>query len=154
MTLGKAGIAGMVRIRRSPAVLPLHERPISLVTDGHGKNDRVVKFFKGRSVHQDVGNTEQGREFDHPTTFLGGLKAVLCCRPSKAGPDLRSAMALHPPLEPLAASAVFVAKTTLLRSDSQSIRQSSRLSRGITVGSAKDGSLRAFIPDPDWARRT
>jgi len=26
--------------------------------------------------------------------------------------------------------------------------------RGITVGSAKDGSLRAFIPDPDLAQAT
>ena len=51
-------------------------------------------------------------------------------------------------------SAVFVAKDdTLYVSDSTSNSTVNPGSpRGITVGSANDGSLRAFIPDPDLAQ--
>ena len=48
-------------------------------------------------------------------------------------------------------SAIFVSEDdTLYVSDSQSnSRVNPGYTRGITVGSARDGSLRAFIPDPD-----
>jgi len=51
-------------------------------------------------------------------------------------------------------SAVYVSKDdTLYVSDSQSNSTvNPGYSRGITVGSAKDGSLSAFIPDPDLAQ--
>jgi len=156
LTIGKPGVAGNGQdtFDRPSGVITAANGDV-FVTDGHGKNDRVVKFTKdGKYIkewgHHGSGNGEfnqphdiamdsQGRLFiadrgnnrvqifDQQGTFIDAWKQF--GRPSAVyvGPD-----------------------DTLYVSDSQSnSRSNPGRSRGIYIGSARTGVIAAFIPDPD-----
>ena len=129
------------------------------MTDGHGKNDRVVKFSKDGRFIKTWGHHGAGPgEFDQPHDIsIGGSQGrVFVADRSNSrvqifdqdGNFIAAWKQFGRP------SAVFVAKDdTLYVSDSQSNSTvNPGYLRGITIGSAKDGSLRAFIPDPDLAQ--
>jgi hypothetical protein len=159
MTLGKEGVAGngpdMFDQPSGVAVAPNGD---IFVTDGHGKNDRVVKFSKDGKFIKSWGHHGAGPgEFDQPhdISIGGSMGHVFVADRSNSrvqifdqdGNFIAAWKQFGRP------SAVYVAKDdTLYVSDSQSNSTvNPGYLRGITVGSAKDGSLRAFIPDPDLA---
>jgi sugar lactone lactonase YvrE len=157
MTLGKKGVAGNgPDTFDQPSGIAVAPNGDIFVTDGHGKNDRVVKFSKDGRFLKTWGHHGAGPgEFDQPHDIsIGGSQGhVFVADRSNSrvqifDQDGKFIAAWKQFGRP---SAVFVAKDdTLYVSDSTSnstINQGHP--RGITVGSAKDGSIRAFIPDPD-----
>ena len=127
MTLGKQGVKGSgPDTFDQPTGIAIAPNGDIFVTDGHGKNDRVLKRLKERSPPAGSFHTI----FDQDGNFIAAWKQF--GRPS----------------------AVFVSKDdTLYVSDSHSNSTvNPGYMRGITIGSAKDGSLEAFIPDPDLAQ--
>ena len=160
MTLGKAGVPGNgpdtfdqlsgIAVATSGDIF---------VTDGHGKNDRVVKFSKDGRFIKTWGRHGSGPgEFDQPHDIsIGGSQGRVYVADrsndrvqifDQNGSFIAAWKQFGRP------SAVFVSKDdTLYVSDSTSNSTINRgMLRGITVGSAKDGSVRAFIPDPDLAQ--
>jgi hypothetical protein len=129
MTLGKRGVAGNGQDTfDQPSGIAIAPNGDIFVSDGHGKNDRIVKFSKdGRFLKSWGRHGAEPGEFNQP--FIAAWRQF--GRPS----------------------ALYVSKDdTLYVSDSTSnSKTNTGYLRGITVGSAKDGSLRAFIPDPDLA---
>ena len=160
MTLGKAGIAGTGSDTfDQPSGIAIGANGDIFVTDGHGKNDRVLKFSKdGRFIKTWGGHGPGPGEFDQPHDIsIGGSQGrVFVADRSNSrvqifdqdGNFIAAWTQFGRP------SAVFVSKDdTLYVSDSQSnSKVNPGFMRGITVGSAKDGTLRAFIPDPDLAQ--
>ena len=115
-----------------------------------------MKFSKGRPVPLRHGDTGAGPgEFDQPHDIsIGGSQGRVFVADrsnnrvqvfDQDGTFLSAWKQFGRP------SAVFVAKDDALYvSDSQSNSAvNPGYPRGITIGSAKDGSIRAFIPDPD-----
>ncbi len=160
MTLGKAGIAGNgPDTFDQPSGIAIAPNGDIFVTDGHGKNDRVVKFSKDGRFIKTWGHHGAGPgEFDQPHDIsIGGSQGRIFVadrsnsRVQIFDQDGNFIAAWKQFGRP---SAVFVGKDdTLYVSDSQSNSTVNQgYTRGITVGSAKDGSLRAFIPDPDLAQ--
>ncbi len=157
MTLGKAGVAGNgpYAFDRPSGVAVAPSGDI-FVTDGHGPNDRVVKFSKDGRFTKAWGRTGVAPgEFDQPHDIsIGGSRGWLFVadrsnnRVQVFDQDGYFIAAWRQFGRP---SAIFVSEDdTLYVSDSQSnSRVNPGYTRGITVGSARDGSLRAFIPDPD-----
>ena len=157
MTLGKAGVAGNgPDTFDRPTGVAVAANGDIFVTDGHGKNDRVVKFSKDGRFIKTWGRHGAGPgEFDQPHDIsIGGSQG----RVFVADRENNRVQIFDQDGNFIAAwkqfgrpSAVFVSKDdTLYVSDSQSnSKVNPGATRGITVGSAKDGSLRAFIPDPD-----
>ena len=157
MVLGKRGVAGNDPNHfDQPSGIAIAPNGDIFVTDGHGKNDRVVKFSKDGQFLKSWGRHGAGPgEFDQPHDIsIGGSQGhVFVADRSNSrvqvfdqdGNFIAAWTQFGRP------SAVFVAKDdTLYVSDSQSNSTvNPGYSRGITIGSAKDGSLRAFIPDPD-----
>ena len=159
MTIGRAGVAGNGRDTfNRPTGVAVAPNGDIFVTDGHGRNDRVVKFSRDGRFIKTWGRTGTGPgEFDQPHDMsIGGSRGrVFVADRSNnrvqifdqdgnfiaAWTQFGRPSALH-----------VAADDTLYVSDSTS---NSTLNpgyvRGITVGSALDGSLRAFIPDPDLA---
>ena len=160
MTLGKEGVAGNgPDTFDQPSGIAIAPNGDILVTDGHGKNDRVVKFSKdGRFIKTWGHHGEGPGEFDQPHDIsIGGSQGhVFVADRSNSrvqifdqdGNFIAAWKQFGRP------SAVYVAKDdTLYVSDSQSNSTvNPGYLRGITIGSAKDGSLGAFIPDPDLAQ--
>ena len=160
MTLGKEGIPGNGRDTfDQPSGIAIAPDGDIFVTDGHGKNDRVVKFSKDGKFIKTWGHHGAGPgEFDQPHDIsIGGSQGhVFVADRSNSrvqifdqdGNFIAAWKQFGRP------SAVYVAKDdTLYVSDSQSNSTvNPGYLRGITIGSAKDGSLRAFIPDPDLAQ--
>ena len=157
MTLGKAGVAGNgPDTFDRPTGVAVAANGDIFVTDGHGKNDRVVKFSKDGRFIKAWGRHGAGPgEFDQPhDVSIGGSQGRVFVadrgnnRVQIFDQDGNFIAAWKQFGRP---SAVFVSKDdTLYVSDSQSnSKVNPGATRGITVGSAKDGSLRAFIPDPD-----
>ena len=68
MTLGKAGVPGKgPDTFDQPTDVAIGRNGDIFVTDGHGKNDRVVKFSKDGRFIKEWGKTGSGRgEFDQP----------------------------------------------------------------------------------------
>jgi hypothetical protein len=160
MTLGKAGVAGNgPDTFDQPSGIAVAPNGDVFVTDGHGKNDRVVKFSKDGRFIKAWGRHGSGPgEFDQPHDIsIGGSQGRVFIadrsndRVQIFDQDGNFIAAWKQFGRP---SAVFVSKDdTLYVSDSQSnSKVNPGGTRGITVGSAKDGSLRAFIPDPDLAQ--
>ncbi len=159
MTLGKEGVKGdgpdTFDMPTGVAIAPNGD---IFVTDGHGTNDRVVKFSKGGKFITTWGHHGSGPgEFDQPHDIsIGGSKNYVYVadrsnsRVQVFDQEGKFIVAWKQFGRP---SAVYVSKDdTLYVSDSQSnSKVNPGYLRGITVGSAKDGSLRAFIPDPDLA---
>jgi DNA-binding beta-propeller fold protein YncE len=160
MTLGKAGVPGNgPDTFDQPSGIAVAPGGDIFVTDGHGKNDRVVKFSKDGHFIKTWGRHGSGPgEFDQPHDIsIGGSQGRVYVADrsndrvqifDQNGSFIAAWKQFGRP------SAVFVSKDdTLYVSDSTSNSTINRgMLRGITVGSAKDGSLRAFIPDPDLAQ--
>jgi sugar lactone lactonase YvrE len=160
MTIGKEGVAGNgPDTFDQPSGIAVAPNGDIFVTDGHGKNDRVVKFSKDGRFIKTWGHHGTGPgEFDQPHDIsIGGSEdhVFIADRSNSRvqifDQDGKFIAAWRQFGRP---SAVFVSKDdTLYVSDSQSNSMvNPGYLRGITVGSAKDGSLRAFIPDPDLAQ--
>ena len=160
ITLGKEGVAGNgPDTFDQPSGIAIAPNGDIFVTDGHGKNDRVVKFSKEGKFLKTWGHHGSGPgEFDQPhdVSIGGSQNRVYVADRSNSrvqifdqdGDFIAAWKQFGRP------SAVFVSKDdTLYVSDSQSNSTvNPGYLRGITVGSAKDGSLTAFIPDPDLAQ--
>jgi len=160
LTIGKEGVAGGgPDTFDQPSGIAIAPNGYIFVTDGHGKNDRVVKFSPDGRFVKTWGHHGAGPgEFDQPHDIsIGGSEGhVFVADRSNSrvqifdqdGNFIAAWKQFGRP------SAVFVSKDdTLYVSDSQSNSTvNPGYPRGITVGSAKDGSLRAFIPDPDLAQ--
>jgi DNA-binding beta-propeller fold protein YncE len=160
MTLGKEGVAGNgPDMFDQPSGIAIAPNGDIFVTDGHGKNDRVVKFSKDGKFIKDWGHHGSGPgEFDQPHDIsIGGTRGYVYVadrsnsRVQVFDQDGKFIVAWKQFGRP---SAVYISKDdTLYVSDSQSNSTvNPGYLRGITVGSAKDGSLAAFIPDPDLAQ--
>jgi len=160
MTLGKEGVAGDGQDTfDQPSGIAIAPNGDIFVTDGHGKNDRVVKFSKDGRFIKTWGRHGAGPgEFDQPHDIsIGGSEGRVFVadrsnsRVQVFDQDGNFITAWKQFGRP---SAVYVAKDdTLYVSDSQSNSSvNPGYTRGITIGSAKDGSLTAFIPDPDLAQ--
>jgi len=157
MTLGKEGVAGNgPDTFDQPSGIAIASNGDIFVTDGHGKNDRVVKFSKDGKFIKAWGHHGSGPgEFDQPHDIsIGGSQGhVFVADRSNSrvqifdqdGNFIAAWKQFGRP------SAVYVSKDdTLYVSDSQSNSTvNPGYKRGITIGSAKDGALTAFIPDPD-----
>jgi sugar lactone lactonase YvrE len=164
MTIGKRGVAGngaedgLVTFDQ-PSGVAIAPNGDIFVTDGHGKNDRVVKFSKDGRFVKTWGHHGSGPgEFDQPHDIsIGGSQGHVYIadrsnsRVQIFDQDGNFIAAWKQFGRP---SAVYVSKDdTLYVSDSTSNSTvNPGYPRGITVGSAKDGSIRAFIPDPDLAQ--
>jgi DNA-binding beta-propeller fold protein YncE len=160
MTLGKAGVAGSgPDTFDQPSGIAVAPNGEIFVTDGHGKNDRVVKFSKDGRFIKAWGRHGAGPgEFDQPHDIsIGGSRGRVFVADrsnnrvqifDQDGNFIATWTQFGRP------SALFVSRDdTLYVSDSQSnSKVNPGATRGITVGSAIDGSLRAFIPDPDLAQ--
>ena len=157
MTLGKAGVAGDgPDTFDRPSGVAVAANGDIFVTDGHGRNNRVVKFSKDGRFIKSWGKTGSGPgEFDQPHDIsIGGSggRVFVADRSNNrvqifdqdgnfiaAWTQFGRPSALH-----------VAADDTLYVSDSMSnSRVNPGYTRGITIGSALDGSLRGFIPDPD-----
>jgi DNA-binding beta-propeller fold protein YncE len=160
MTLGKRGMAGSgADTFDQPSGIAVAPNGDIFVTDGHGKNDRVVKFSRDGRFIKTWGRHGAGPgEFDQPHDIsIGGSQGHVFVadrsnnRVQVFDQDGNFIVAWKQFGRP---SAVFAGKDdTLYVSDSQSNSTiNPGYTRGITVGSAKDGSLKAFIPDPDLAQ--
>jgi DNA-binding beta-propeller fold protein YncE len=160
MTLGKEGVAGDgPDTFDQPSGVAIAPNGDIFVTDGHGKNDRVVKFSKDGKFIKAWGHHGSGPgEFDQPHDIsIGGSEGRVYVADrgnsrvqifDQNGNFISAWKQFGRP------SAVYVSKDDVLYvSDSQSnSKVNPGYSRGITIGSAKDGSLTAFIPDPDLAQ--
>jgi DNA-binding beta-propeller fold protein YncE len=160
MTLGKEGVAGNgPDMFDQPSGIAIAPNGDIFVTDGHGKNDRVVKFSKDGKFIKAWGHHGAGPgEFDQPhdISIGGSQNHVYVADRSNSRVQIfdqdGNFIAAWPQFG--RPSAVYVSKDdTLYVSDSQSNSTTNPgYLRGITVGSAKDGALRYFIPDPDLAQ--
>jgi DNA-binding beta-propeller fold protein YncE len=160
MTIGKEGVKGDgPDMFDQPSGIAIASNGDIFVTDGHGKNDRVVKFSKDGKFIKTWGHHGSGPgEFDQPHDIsIGGSRGYVYVadrsnsRVQVFDQEGNFIVAWKQFGRP---SAVYVSKDdTLYVSDSQSNSMvNPGYLRGITVGSAKDGSLAAFIPDPDLAQ--
>jgi sugar lactone lactonase YvrE len=160
MTLGKQGVKGSgPDTFDQPTGIAIAPNGDIFVTDGHGKNDRVLKFSKDGQLIKSWGHHGTGpSEFDQPHDIsIGGSQGHVFVadrsnnRVQIFDQDGNFIAAWKQFGRP---SAVFVSKDdTLYVSDSHSNSTvNPGYTRGITIGSAKDGSVRAFIPDPDLAQ--
>ena len=159
MTLGEAGVAGSgPDTFDRPTGVAIAPNGDIFVTDGHGPNDRVLKYSADGRFIKTWGRTGSGPgEFDQPHDIsIGGSQGHVFVadrsnnRVQIFDQDGNFIAAWRQFGRP---SALHVAADdTLYVSDSQSNSTvNPGYVRGITIGSAVDGSLRAFIPDPDLA---
>jgi DNA-binding beta-propeller fold protein YncE len=160
LTLGREGVKGDgPDTFDMPTGIAIAPNGDIFVTDGHGKNDRVVKFSQDGKFIKTWGHHGSGPgEFDQPhdVSIGGSENRVYVADRSNSrvqifdqdGNFIAAWKQFGRP------SAIYIAKDdTFYVTDSQSNSTTNPgYLRGITVGSAKDGSLRAFIPDPDLAQ--
>ena len=158
MSLGVAGVGGMGEtIFKDPSDILAAPDGSLFVADGHGANgnNRIVKLAAdGKFVKQWGTTGAEAGEFRDPARPGHGL----------AGPALRrrSRQQPHPDLRPGRPasrtwyqfgrpSGVFIdANDVLYVADSESnARRNPGFKRGIRIGSAKDGFVTAFLPDPE-----
>jgi streptogramin lyase len=156
MTLGKAGVAG-----NGPDTF---DRPTDVVvaangdifvTDGHGTNNRVVKFSKDGKFIKQWGKTGSGPgEFDQPHAIaLDPQGRIFVADRSNSriqifdqdGNFIDAWKQFGRP------SGFFIAQDgTLLVTDSQTNEKTNPgRKRGIFIGNIKDAVVTAFIPDPE-----
>jgi sugar lactone lactonase YvrE len=156
LTIGKPGVAGNGHdtFDRPSGVITAANGDV-FVTDGHGKNDRVVKFTKEGTYIKEWGHHGSGPgEFNQPHDIAMDSRGRLFIADrgnnrvqifDQEGNFVDAWKQFGRP------SAVSVGPDdTLYVSDSQSnSRTNPGRSRGIYIGSAKSGAITAFIPDPD-----
>ena len=160
MTLGKKGVAGNgPDTFDRPTGVAVWKNGDIFVTDGHGKNDRVVKFSKDGKFILAWGHHGSGPgEFDQPhdICFDSQGRVFIADRSNNRiqifdqdGKFIGQWKQFGRP------SAVYVSTDdTLYTSDSYSnAKLNPGFKRGIYIGSAKTGVVTAFIPDPDLAHQ-
>jgi len=160
MTLGKAGIRGNgPDAFDAPTGVAVARNGDIFVSDGHGRNDRVVKFSKDGRFVREWGHHGVGPgEFDQPHDIALDSKG----RVFIADRNNNRVQVFDPDGQFIAEwrqfgrpSAVFVSRDDVLYvSDSYSnARINPGFKRGIYIGSATTGAVSEFIPDPDLARQ-
>jgi hypothetical protein len=160
MTLGKAGVRGNgPDTFDAPTGVAVAANGDIFVADGHGRNDRVVKFSKDGRFIREWGRHGVGPgEFDQPHDIALDSKGRVFIadrnnnRVQIFDPDGRFIAEWRQFGRP---SAVFVSRNdTLYVSDSYSnARINPGFRRGIYIGSAVTGAVTEFIPDPDLDRQ-
>jgi DNA-binding beta-propeller fold protein YncE len=160
MTLGKAGVAGNgPDTFDQPTGVVVAANGDVFVTDGHGRNNRVVKFSKDGRFIKAWGRTGSAKgELNQPHDIAIDSRGRLFVadrsnnRLSIFDQDGTFLDAWEQFGRP---SAVFIAKDdTIYVSDSYSNEKlNPGRKRGIYIGSARDGKVTAFIPDPDLAKQ-
>jgi DNA-binding beta-propeller fold protein YncE len=159
MTIGKKGVAGDgPDMFNRPTGIAMAPNGDIFVSDGHGPNDRIVKFSHDGKFIMSWGHHGSGPgEFDQPHDIsIGGSEGQVYVADrsnnrvqifDQDGNFIAAWTQFGRP------SALFVSDDDILYvSDSQSnATRNPGYLRGITVGSAIDGALMAFIPDPDLA---
>jgi secreted PhoX family phosphatase len=159
LTLGKAGVAGNgPDTFNMPSDVIVAPNGDIFVADGHGgtSNNRIVKFSKDGKYIKEWGKKGTGPgEFDIPHALAFDSKGRLFVGDrnnnriqifDQDGKFLDQWTQFSRP------SGIFIDKHDVIYvADSESVSVSKNhdgWKRGIRVGSAKDGSLTAFIPDP------
>ena len=160
MTLGKAGVAGNgPDTFDRPTDVAVASNGDIFVTDGHGTNDRVVKFAKdGRFVKAWGQRGARPGEFNQPHTIALDSRGRVF-----VGDRSNSRIQVFDPDGTFIVewaqfgrpSGMFIDEDdTLYVTDSTSnSRNNPGWKRGIYIGSTHDGSVTAFIPDPDLDRQ-
>jgi DNA-binding beta-propeller fold protein YncE len=156
MTLGKAGVTGAgPDTFNGPTDVAIAANGDIFVADGHGgdTNARIVKFSKGGKFIKEWGKKGTGPgEFDTPHSIAMDSKGRVFVADrgnnriqifDQDGKFLDQWKQFGRP------SGLFIAKNdTLYSVDSSSDAMTNAgVKRGIRIGSAKDGSVKAFIPD-------
>ncbi len=156
LTLGTAGVAGNgPDTFDRPTDVAVAANGDIFVTDGHGRNNRVVKFSKeGRFITAWGGTGAAPGEFNQPHTIALDSRGRVF-----VGDRSNSRIQIFDPDGNFTAqwtqfgrpSGMFIAEDdTLYVTDSTSnSRNNPGWKRGIYIGSARDGSVTMFIPDPD-----
>ena len=157
MTLGKAGVAGAgPDTFNGPTDVVIAANGDIFVTDGHGgdTNARVVKFSKDGKFVKTWGKKGSGPgEFNDPHSIAMDSKGRVFVADrqnnriqifDQDGKFIDQWKQFGRP------SGIYISKDdTLYSTDSQSDEMTNPgVKRGIRIGSAKDGSVKAFIPDP------
>ena len=156
MTLGKAGVAGKGHDTfNRPTDVAVGTNGDIFVTDGHGKNDRVVKFSKDGRYIKEWGKTGSAPgEFNQPHAldidpqgriFVADRSNSRLQIFDQEGNYIDSWKQFGRP------SGLYIAPDgTLLVTDSQTNEKTNPgMKRGIFIGSIKDGEVTSFIPDPE-----
>ncbi len=158
MTLGKAGVSGDgPDTFNRPSAVAIASNGDIFVADGHGgdSNARIVKFSKDGKFIKTWGKKGPGAgEFDAPHSLAFDSKGRLFVADrenhriqifSQDGEFLDQWKQFGQ------ASGIFIDKNDVIYvadNESNSTRNPG-FQRGIRIGSAKDGSVTAFIPDPE-----
>jgi len=159
MRLGKAGVAGAGHDTfNMPSDVLIAPNGDIFIADGHGgmSNNRIVKFDKTGKYLKEWGTKGAGPgQFDTPHTlamdaqgrlFVGNRNNNRIDIFDQEGKFITSWAQFSRP------SGIYIdAKDTIYVCDSESesvSRNHDGWKRGIRVGSAKDGSVKYFIPDP------
>ena len=160
MTLGKPGKPGDGPDEfNAPSAIVTAPNGDIFVADGHGGNTnaRIVKFDKAGKFIKTWGKKGSGPgEFDIAARDRDGFaRAAVRRRPQQQPhPDLRSGREISSTqwAQFSRPSGIYIDKNdTIYVADSESesaTKSHDGWKRGIRIGSAKDGSVTAFIPDP------
>jgi DNA-binding beta-propeller fold protein YncE len=156
MTLGKAGVAGNgPDTFDQPTDVVVGNNGDIFVTDGHGNNNRVVKFSKDGKFIKQWGKTGSGPgELDQPHAIALDPQGRLFVADrfnsriqifDQEGNYIDAWKQFGRP------SGLFIAKDgTLLVTDSQTNEKTNPgRKRGIFIGNIKDAAVTAFVPDPE-----
>ena len=133
------------------------------VSEGHGgANARILKFSQGRQVHQGVrqeGHAARAssisRTRSRSTRRAGCSSATAATTASRS--SIRTASSSPSGRSSAVRAGIYIDKNDMLYvadSESGSVNPAhGAWKRGIRIGSAKDGKVDGFIPDPDDAAR-
>ena len=156
MRLGKAGVAGKGQDTfDQPTDVAIGRNGDIFVTDGHGTNNRVVKFSKDGRYIKEWGKTGSGRgEFNQPHAldidpqgrlFIADRSNSRLQIFDQDGNFIDEWKQFGRP------SGLYIAPDgTILVTDSQSnAKANPGVKRGIYIGTIQDARVTAFIPDPE-----
>jgi sugar lactone lactonase YvrE len=157
LTLGKAGVAGAANDEfNSPSDVAVAPNGDIFVADGHdaGSNMRIVKFSKDGKFIKTWGKPGAGPgEFNapHSLTFDSRGRLFVADRANNRIQIFdQDGKLLEEWKQFSRISGIFIDRNDVLyAADSESnTKRNPGWKRGIRVGSARDGSVTAFIPDP------